>query len=145
MEVSYCPLCAWFHVFPWIFPLTYPSSYSGNENGHLTCSKHDENIIWQRFDKNISKLRICGNIISDKGTYSHFLLYKMKIKLNMFRTSLKHWINGHVQSTNIVTKYLWWLREVIQVNLTVEKAKEKYSALVFEQATVDCFFEHQEI
>ena len=46
---------------------------------------------------------MCKNLGSDKSAYSYILLCKMIIKFNIFRTNMKHRINRHVKSVNIVT------------------------------------------
>ena len=43
-----------------------------------------------------------GNITSDKNAYNNFISYKMIIKLNIFKTNMKHKVNGQVKRLTLL-------------------------------------------
>ena len=59
------------------------------------------------FSKKISYLVINGDIVGDKMPKCNTFTHKMKIQFNVFATSLKHKIDDHMKSTEIVTVEFW--------------------------------------
>jgi hypothetical protein len=53
--------------------------------------------------EDVSYLVVSGDMLSDEKSKGNTFMQKMIIQLNMFAMSVKHRIDHHVQSTEIVT------------------------------------------